>query len=301
MAQLNTLLQAQLSTLQIIVSMYPLSSELFLSPATSSFYQATIEDAQEDIDVGGLDVLEGELRIAVEDGKDESVEVYIGLPTLSAQPGVEEGIVILKPKQPTWLPNTAYANLLSSIFPHSPQETDPSEYILTTLESIRRSLSTFLSSSSSLQGKARQGQNEEKDQGVLERVWFWLPTLSTREKRDDLVSYANDMGLTGFVLAGKPALLCMEGPGKVVDRYMAKIKGESWSDIPSYQKKVTERLRRPLGPSPASRAFTSMSEITQLIPRYGQYNHRGEMGEVRRLMDEWGVGEDFAAVVLNNA
>lgn len=35
------------------------------------------------------------------------------------------------------------------------------------------------------------------------RVWFWLPSLSTREKRRDLVNYATDRGLTGFVLAGK--------------------------------------------------------------------------------------------------
>lgn len=43
-----------------------------------------------------------------------------------------------------------------------------------------------------------------------------------------------------------------------------------------------------------------MTEITHLIPKYGQYNHRGEMSEVRRLMEEWGVGEDFGAVVLNS-
>lgn len=42
-----------------------------------------------------------------------------------------------------------------------------------------------------------------------------------------------------------------------------------------------------------------MSDITDQIPKYGQYNHRGEMGEVKRLMDAWGVGDDFSAVVMN--
>jgi hypothetical protein len=42
-----------------------------------------------------------------------------------------------------------------------------------------------------------------------------------------------------------------------------------------------------------------MVDITDQISKYGQYNHRGEMGEVRRLMDSWGVGDDFAAVVMN--
>jgi hypothetical protein len=61
---------------------------------------------------------------------------------------------------------------------------------------------------------------------------------------------------------------------------------------------VSERLRK-LVPE-GKRAFSDMKEITHMIPQYGQYNHRGEMGEVRRLMDSWGVGEDFGAVVLNS-
>ena len=48
------------------------------------------------------------------------------------------------------------------------------------------------------------------------------------------------------------------------------------------------------------RRFDGMSEITHLVPQYGQYGHRGEMGEVRRLMETWGVGEDFGAVVMNS-
>lgn len=80
---------------------------------------------------------------------------------------------------------------------------------------------------------------------------------------------------------------------------MSAIKSESWSDIPSYQKKVTERKRDPLA-GEQERRFADMRDITALVPTYGQYNHRGEMGEVRRLMDQWGVGADFAAVVLQS-
>ena len=62
---------------------------------------------------------------------------------------------------------------------------------------------------------------------------------------------------------------------------------------------VTERLRRPL--EQHQRCFQSMVDITDQISKYGQYNHRGEMSEVKRLMDAWGVGEDFSAVVMNSA
>lgn len=43
-----------------------------------------------------------------------------------------------------------------------------------------------------------------------------------------------------------------------------------------------------------------MTEITHLIPQRGVHNNRGEMTEVKRLMDEWGVGDDFGSVVMNN-
>lgn len=62
---------------------------------------------------------------------------------------------------------------------------------------------------------------------------------------------------------------------------------------------VTERLRLPL--EQHQRSFQSMSDITDQISKYGQYNHRGEMSEVKRIMDAWGIGEDFSAVIMNTS
>lgn len=41
-----------------------------------------------------------------------------------------------------------------------------------------------------------------------------------------------------------------------------------------------------------------MTDVTNLIAYHGTYNHRGDMGEVKRLMDEWGVGDDFGVAVM---
>lgn len=60
---------------------------------------------------------------------------------------------------------------------------------------------------------------------------------------------------------------------------------------------VTERLRRPI--TDAERKFSTMTDITHLITHHGTYNHRGDMSEVKKLMDEWGVGDDFAGAVMN--
>ncbi|GAA5869318.1 hypothetical protein JCM3774_004205 [Rhodotorula dairenensis] len=150
------------------------------------------------------------------------------------------------------------------------------------------------------------------------RVWFYFPSLSSREKRDDMVNWAPEYNLTGFVLAGKPALLCVEGTESNVQAYLSDIKANSWADIPSFQKKVSERFRTRLLPpstSPADptaapaaaagatadptlrRLFTSMDEITALIPRGGYRGHKPEMGDVRDFLAAKGLGDAFGQVV----
>ncbi|WWD16403.1 hypothetical protein CI109_100829 [Kwoniella shandongensis] len=299
----DELIETQLSTLQLLLSMYPLSSELSLSPSTSTFLDDPSSfpppiALEADLHLP-LDEHSDSTDITVDDGE---MVLHILLPLQSNDSDSNsdsdrQGRAIVRPRQPTWLSRAHYSDLLSNI---PPQEigTEASEYILSTIEHVRSALIDLRPSTSTSGVKT---PNEEKEMVQLpeERVWFWFPTLSTREKRDDIVRYAEEVGLTGFVLAGKPALLCVEGHGPTIDKYMSRIKSESWADIPAFQKKVTERLRRPLA-SPSHRAFSDMKEITHLIPKYGQYNHRGEMGEVRRLMEEWGVGDDFGAVVLNS-
>ncbi|KIR57949.1 hypothetical protein I314_06211 [Cryptococcus bacillisporus CA1873] len=287
--------------------MYP--SETTLPPSTAALVEA-FELGEED-GIEAPESLEVELSIKIDEEKEEEIGVVISLRTIDVDlenhpPNTQVAgdveptpQIHIRPKQPTWLSNSSYTTLLSSLSPLSLEE-EGSEYILTSIEHIRESLLPLLPKEG-IEESDGQGKKQEvrKDEGPEQRVWFWFPMLSTKEKRNDIVQYADEIGLTGFVLAGKPALLCVEGPGLTVERYMSRIKSESWSDIPSYQKKVTERFRRPLIP-PDHRAFTKMTEITHLIPKYGQYNHRGEMSEVRRLMEEWGVGEDFGAVVLNS-
>jgi hypothetical protein len=85
-----------------------------------------------------------------------------------------------------------------------------SEYILDQLDAISVAASELLAERVS--GTAEDGGADDQPDGAadsLERVWFWFPSLSSREKRRDLVTYAEDSGLTGFVLAGKFSFACL--------------------------------------------------------------------------------------------
>lgn len=96
--------------------------------------------------------------------------------------------------------------------------------------------------------------------------------------------------------AGKPALLCLEGTPTKIDAYMGDIKSVSWADIPSFQKKVSERHRETLGGA-GERVFGGMEEITHLVGKGGARGNRGEMGDVRDWLGAKGLGEAFGIVV----
>ncbi|GFZ42436.1 hypothetical protein JCM24511_00151 [Saitozyma sp. JCM 24511] len=304
---MSSLLEDQLSTVQLLQAMYPLPSELVLSDSTASYISSTSDDPTVPVPKAELEALELTISLRINDDPNTLLDVLILLPLLEGVEGGENGVeagrarAVVRPRQPGWMTRAGYEALLGC--PSLRVMTDEegsSEYILDQLDAISVAAAEILAERVS--GTAEDGGATDQPEGEaadsLERVWFWFPSLSSKEKRRDLVTYAEDSGLTGFVLAGKPGLLCVEGDGREVDRYMSRIKSESWSDIPPHQKKVTERLRRPL-PDATHRRFSDMQDITDRIPHYGQYAHRGEMGEVRRLMDEWGVGEDFGAVVMN--
>jgi hypothetical protein len=88
------------------------------------------------------------------------------------------------------------------------EEEGSSEYILDQLDAISLAASDILAENAS--GSAEDGGANDRpvaaDTDRLERVWFWFPSLSSKEKRRDLVTYAEDSGLTGFVLAGESYL-----------------------------------------------------------------------------------------------
>lgn len=214
-----------LSALQLLAAMYPLDGELVLGDSAAAAL-AACEAGDEPVLSSPLELV---VRIPIDDdaGPDVTRRVELTVSLLLDAP------VKISVRQPPFLSRGAYADLAAAL-PIAPEHESASDTVMTAIETVRSTASTLAVT----EEPADPVPDVVVDDGALERVWFWFPSLSTREKRRDLVEYAATYRLTGFVLAGKPGLLCLEGGGKAVDRYMAAIKSESWGDIPSYQKKV---------------------------------------------------------------
>ncbi|EUC42429.1 hypothetical protein COCMIDRAFT_103486 [Bipolaris oryzae ATCC 44560] len=186
--------------------------------------------------------------------------------------------VKVRVQQPTWL-NKSQTNSLTSSLPNP-------DDLLDTLDVILEKSRTLLSSPTPSCPPSQPSSSPSPSSSIepLVRAWFLFPSISTRSKRADLTTCAPLYSLTGFLFAGKPGVLCVEGASADIDAYMRFIKTESWGDIPAYQKKVTERWRE-VGVE--RRVFEGMREITgEVGERRGERGMRGDMGG----LEEWLVG-----------
>lgn len=337
-------MESQLSTVELIRAMYPPPVEDDADSASTQQLITCVRDWCENPDTAAASCrlpssLDFTVTIPIA-GEDDSqpvpslsIELNVVVPlTITSTTTTDDNHNMDPPpvhysiRQPPWMSRAEVATLGASMPPDDIFAAF--DYIQEHAPRPRPSLSPSEKAKDSLSSQQQQDQHPSTDthssrgssgpDGPLLRVWFYFPSLSTREKRKDLVAYAPRYGLTGFVLAGKPGVLCLEGTARAVDGYMAAIKNESWGDIPSHQKKVSERFREEIGPGGTTgttgmgegtsggttggdtgRKFADMTEITDALgERRGARRNRGDMAALEAFLKEKGVGDSFAKVIM---
>ncbi|GAB7357488.1 hypothetical protein MBLNU459_g0024t1 [Dothideomycetes sp. NU459] len=293
------ILESQLSLVDLLIAMFPDPSELDASPETLHCIDKLRESLVDESAI--LSAVPADLSLAVHVRVDaaRSVQLNIQVPLQAREPQpLEPPPPSFSLRQPNWLARAQLAELAAGL---------PDDDVFAAIEHVRdeaqRLLSRRASTAAATAGTV-SGSGARAETGPLVRVWFYFPSLSTREKRADMVAYAASYSLTGFVLAGKPGVLCLEGTSAAIDAYMKEIKSVSWGDIPSHQKKVSERYREEGGATSTAsaagvtRVFDDMIEITDLIGRHGERANRGDMAALQAWLAERGLGAAFEQVIF---
>ncbi|KAM0786942.1 hypothetical protein ACM66B_002363 [Microbotryomycetes sp. NB124-2] len=301
----HDLMLQQLETLDMCQSLFPMDDELVLSPSTASSlstlrqyldHSSSPASVVDDLATVLSFTLNMTVSIDQTDNSASRLSLTVSLPLTTADK------TTYTIHQPDWLSRSQHATLSDKLTSYLNNDTkgDEPATVFELIEHVRQAGQEMYET---IEHAKRQVnlQREQRDYSKDEtewRVWFVLTSLSTREKRQDMVDWAPSYGLTGVVLAGKPALLVLEGTSDNVDKYMSDIKSKSWSDVPSFQKKVSERFRSPISQQ-EPRAFQDMQEITHLISRGGHRGNRGDMVEVRDFLESKGLGDAFGTVLGN--
>ncbi|KAL3486975.1 ubiquitin-conjugating enzyme/RWD-like protein [Aspergillus germanicus] len=295
------LLEPQLSTIDLLTAMFPGPGELEISTSTQEcveklqdWCQSTDAGPESNTPSGIPSSIDIAVHVPIVEGE-KTIQVNIYIPLYCPASGPEPETIDSPPplsytlRQPDWMSKAEVSKLSGSM---------PGDDIFEALEYIREVGTRFLEDQKQQQQQQQQENTlSTSESGPLVRVWFYFPSLSTREKRTDMVTHAPDYSLTGFVLAGKPGVLCLEGTSRNIDAYMSFIKTHSWGDIPSHQKKVSERYRE-TGEG-VSRVFSGMEEITDSLgERGGQRANRGDMQALEAWLKGRGLGEAFERVIF---
>ncbi|KAG8771579.1 RWD domain-containing protein 2B [Ceratobasidium sp. 428] len=291
-------LETQLSIADLLSSMFYGEGELAMDDETAETIVALRDylDTSESpkVSASSFRNLHISIYLGVSDSQTLLLTTILHLRAPLVSPHKLPRLLELSIKHSSWLSRTLYEELLSSLPPYQGSlapdvqgAEDARDWLMQTIEHLQsESTAARLSPSVLSSLPAPQEPSTITAPDKITRAWFYLPSLSTRSKRADIVNLAPDHSITGFVLAGKPGLLCVESPSPLgPDSFIARIKTESWADIPSHQKKITERYRE----SGVKRAFESMDEVTEMISTRGARGNRGDMGEVRVFLPEKGL------------
>lgn len=150
------------------------------------------------------------------------------------------------------------------------------------------------------------------------RRWLWFIGFYTPSIREAFVTEANNNGLTGFLVAGKPAVAALEGDVRAIDRFLFTTRTVLFASVPPASRKMTVTLDEGAGvPSPQStigktdesiaaasgrirRAFSTFRE-ERLCCEPGTHV-RGDImdiGALRRFLDANGLNHvDLDSILL---
>lgn len=66
---------------------------------------------------------------------------------------------------------------------------------------------------------------------MFSRTWVYFHHIYSTDKRQKLVCWAREFDLTGFVMPGKPGMLCIEGSDSNIQDYLARVRRLPWQKI----------------------------------------------------------------------
>lgn len=191
-------LEYQLSNISVLQSMYPSPTELRPTPSSlptlrklQAIPTAPLAPEDERVEyVYTTQIAQGEY------------DMILALPLTRAR-------IEISLRQPSWLTRSEW----ETVRPLEPSVDEELvvEYLLECKDLVRRRIEGLPKFQSLPEGDIKPDLGDHSTSGgghgqtksCLERVWFWFPSLSSKEKRRDLVTFAEEHLLSGFLLAGE--------------------------------------------------------------------------------------------------
>ncbi|ENN71057.1 RWD domain-containing protein 2A [Dendroctonus ponderosae] len=124
----------------------------------------------------------------------------------------------------------------------------------------------------------------------LVRFWIYSHHIYSKTKRKALIDLADELKLSGFVMPGKPGIICVEGTSRDVNEFWQAVKNMNWKKIFC---KITESNKE----DSKGGTFLRFKDFLELVfENHGpKFNHM-DMGEFYRYLEAHEVANIFKEI-----
>ena len=115
----------------------------------------------------------------------------------------------------------------------------------------------------------------------LTSMWLYMHHIYNPEKRKNIVNWANDLGLTGFSLPGKPGVVHVEGAASNVEEFFERLRRLTW-------KRMSCKVKEP---REGGRLFERFEEL--VFGAHGGRDYHMDLGKFFVYLKGMGLGYMF--------
>ncbi|XP_040836632.1 RWD domain-containing protein 2B isoform X2 [Ochotona curzoniae] len=215
--------EAQLSELDLLVSMFPGENELMVNDQLAL---AELKDCIEKRTMEG-----------------RSSKVYftinLNLDVYEEAMAVFSLACVLPFKYPEVLPEITVRSVLLSRSQQTQLNTDLTAYlqknclgdvcVLNATEWVREHASDYITRD--VLPPSTTGCTVQSVDLILTRLWIYSHHIYNKYKRKNILEWAKELSLSGFSMPGKPGVVCVEGPQSACEEFWSRLRKLNWKRI----------------------------------------------------------------------
>jgi hypothetical protein len=102
------------------------------------------------------------------------------------------------------------------------------------IEWLQNASSGYISASKEEKSNLDQGAHSSKEinyDTTFTRLWIYSHHIYSKLKRKAILDYSEELNLTGFCMAGKPGIICIEGFSCMAEDFWHRIRRMTWKRI----------------------------------------------------------------------
>ena len=161
---------------------------------------------------------------------------------------------------------------------------DGDQVIYQTLEWLKETGENHMKNCNDL-AQEENGDRQEKKLVVIGSMWLYMHHIYNKEKRKDIINWANELQLTGFSLPGKPGVVHVEGDMENIDEYFIRLRRLSWKRMSCVHKDSFSDS------SNWKRTFNNFEELC--FDAHGGRDYHMNMGKFHIFLKEHNLGQMF--------